>query len=940
MSAEKNSKKNGIEKLRILLDEESLKKLNPEDEKYLIALKKRLDESSSSKIVIKKIVETSQTEEYSLKPKIVIHTRKQEIKPIPKIVVEEKPRQQEPEPIFEEVTEGKKIDDDLIEIKKIEIKHPEFLEVKPKTAKKEEKIKTIEDTKNEKESESLEHEINKEEIEELTEWEPVVDKKEQIIEKESSEPKEETFIEIEDKQVETENVCPKCGNKTKKYINFCQSCGFKLNQNFEEEKQNPDEEESVPCFIPVEKPEEDKEDIDWKQEGAQHSLIESETKEIISVESNIKEKPVETDLEKEKKKESFKEIESIDEKTAVLLYDNGYTSIDSLKNSTIKDIKKIKGIKNKKAKNIIFEIESRFKETESDKSLAEEDGTMCFEEDVETTQSEIKEEQVQELDENIILDEKKIIVFNKIKSIDEKTAILLYDHGFTSIDALNISSVKDIAKIPGIKKRKAKQIKKEVDEKTNEIFVYKPIETEETAQGEITEEQVQELDENKISDEEKTIVFNKIKSIDKETAIILYDNGYNTIDTLKNTTMEELVKIPGIKKRKAKRIISEIEEKILESSELKPITVDETAQGELTEEQINDEKMVFEEEKDDKYKVEFHSKKTKWAPVEEDQDFKEENLKESEEKSFEEEYAQVNKDIEKIEKFAEIKSIDEKTAVLLYDNGYTTIDSLKNSTIKDIKKIKGIKNKKAKNIITEIENKFKEAEPKKPIAEEYDAEYFEEEFDEDLKKVDEKIKKFKEPKRKKDEEDNDFFQEEIEDVPEIKPDEKDESVFREIQSIDDKIRALLIENDIDTIEKLNDTPIKELTKIKGIRKKIAKQIKKEAELNIKINSNENEESYENIEENPYIKDEDDQIEEEWESIDSKKTSKKQRTIYGFMYNEYTLYEKEITTKSGSKRMVRFFSKGEPEDAKPIDIPDGYEVDENKSGVPYLRKIKD
>ncbi len=42
MSSGKNSKKNGIEKLRILLDEKSMKKLNPEDEKYLITLKKRL----------------------------------------------------------------------------------------------------------------------------------------------------------------------------------------------------------------------------------------------------------------------------------------------------------------------------------------------------------------------------------------------------------------------------------------------------------------------------------------------------------------------------------------------------------------------------------------------------------------------------------------------------------------------------------------------------------------------------------------------------------------------------------------------------------------------------------------------------------------------------------------------------------------------------------
>ena len=176
---------------------------------------------------------------------------------------------------------------------------------------------------------------------------------------------------------------------------------------------------------------------------------------------------------------------------------------------------------------------------------------------------------------------------------------------------------------------------------------------------------------------------------------------------------------------------------------------------------------------------------------------------------------------------------------------------------------------------------------------------------------------------------------------ESKPNEKYDSVFKEIKSIDDKINALLIENGIDTIKKLNDSSIKELIKIKGLQKKIAKQIKKEVELNIKINNSKVEESYENIEDNPYIKHEDVQIEEltEWESIDSKKQINKESIFYGYMYNDYTLYEKEIITKSGSKRQVRFFSKDETEDSKPIDIPDGYEVDENKSGEPYLRKIK-
>ena len=63
----------------------------------------------------------------------------------------------------------------------------------------------------------------------------------------------------------------------------------------------------------------------------------------------------------------------------------------------------------------------------------------------------------------------------------------------------------------------------------------------------------------------------------------------------------------------------------------------------------------------------------------------------------------------------------------------------------------------------------------------------------------EKIKEFEEP-----------VAEEIEDTTKIK------DVFKEISSIDEKISRLLIENDIDTIGKLNEKTIKELTKIKGI----------------------------------------------------------------------------------------------------------------------------
>ena len=130
---------------------------------------------------------------------------------------------------------------------------------------------------------------------------------------------------------------------------------------------------------------------------------------------------------------------------------------------------------------------------------------------------------------------------------------------------------------------------------------------------------------------------------------------------------------------------------------------------------------------------------------------------------------------------------------------------------------------------------------------------------------------------------------------------------------------------------MNEKTVKELTKIKGIRKKVAKQIKKEVKKHIRTNGDKDE-SYDSVDENPYLEEQD--PDEEWETFE------KEPEPQGFMHGDYTLYEKEITTKSGNHRLIRFFSKGDPDDARPIDIPDGFEVIENqKTGVPYLRKIK-
>jgi ERCC4-type nuclease len=261
----------------------------------------------------------------------------------------------------------------------------------------------------------------------------------------------------------------------------------------------------------------------------------------------------------------------------------------------------------------------------------------------------------------------------------------------------------------------------------------------------------------------------------------------------------------------------------------------------------------------------------------------------------------------KIDVFKEIESIDENTAVLLYDNGFMSIDDLKDISAKDLSRIKGIKKKLAKNIKKEISAKFVEA----PIISNGEK-------------------------------------------PSVKKIEKD--VFKNIKSIDQETSKLLYENGITSIEVLKDTPIKQLTKIKGIKRKLAKKIKKELKAiskktdengdypsseqvtgEWKIEDVDEKPSEKRLKKNPLIE----EVEEEWDSFyDEDKAEQETEETKGYMHGDYTLYEKQVKIGKGKKRVVHFFSKAEPEDGEPIDLPPGFEVKVNKkTGVPYLKKKK-
>lgn len=244
------------------------------------------------------------------------------------------------------------------------------------------------------------------------------------------------------------------------------------------------------------------------------------------------------------------------------------------------------------------------------------------------------------------------------------------------------------------------------------------------------------------------------------------------------------------------------------------------------------------------------------------------------------------------------------------------------------KKEEKIKEKKPSKRKSPVKKKAKQ----KKVEEESFAEYFiDEDKKEEASKIEENIKKY-EPLKTKDE---DFFIEEVEEIS-LPKKEESKDVFKGINSIDGKTAKLLKENGISSIDALNKANIKDLVRIKGIKRKVAKNIKKEVNEFIKKNKvSEIKENY-SREENPFIKEED-----EWESYDENKISEPQMMeIKGYTHGDFTLYEKTIETKGGKMKTVRFFSKAEPEEGKPIELPEGYEVKENpKTGIPYLKKKK-
>ena len=497
MKKDNKSKDSRLDKLRKVLDNNDGKDLHPKDEIFLKSLSKRLEESSYKAPYHnkKKSKDNGDSEEVSLIPKVKIVPREEK-----KIVEFPDIDKDKPDTEIKETSDvavlspDKRIDlryedEEVFEIEKVKYPHPEFIEIKPK--------------KDLKEKMEIIFEEKPEPVQELAEWEPVVIKKDKLEKKES------------DVKVK---LCKQCGAKLIEDSNFCEKCGNKITTEPEKQiiKKEPEERaEWKPLKIEKGKiKEESMEDEPIQfQEAKEEEIIKEKVEEVtfeiaplpiekITKEEIKKERIFERDItfENEKKIEVFKDIQTVDNETAIKLYDHGYTTKDSLKTATIKDLKKIKGIKRKKAKEIIEELKPT-------------------EEFIPVPQQEIALQKEPEL---------------KAKFCEQCGAKLTEDLSFCDQCGNKITTEpeteikeEEAKKIPTFIPLKPKE-EKEEPETVKEEFIPMPPEVEEDKsedkkKQEITQDEKTEdfFQLKQISYEEKIKPFIEINSIDQETAILL-----------------------------------------------------------------------------------------------------------------------------------------------------------------------------------------------------------------------------------------------------------------------------------------------------------------------------------------------------------------------------------------------------------------------------------
>jgi hypothetical protein len=163
------------------------------------------------------------------------------------------------------------------------------------------------------------------------------------------------------------------------------------------------------------------------------------------------------------------------------------------------------------------------------------------------------------------------------------------------------------------------------------------------------------------------------------------------------------------------------------------------------------------------------------------------------------------------------------------------------------------------------------------------------------------------------------------------------TAFNGMKTIDERTAELLYNSGYFTMENLNEATVDDLVRIRGIRRKLAKQIKNEVRRKIttaseseftpikgKISKRELRESKDDL--------------TNWESYHTDERSQPSLPPNTCVFNHYILYKKTTKKEGKKKTTIHFFSKEKPQVGEPAPLPRGYRIAVNKkTGVPYLKK---
>jgi hypothetical protein len=167
----------------------------------------------------------------------------------------------------------------------------------------------------------------------------------------------------------------------------------------------------------------------------------------------------------------------------------------------------------------------------------------------------------------------------------------------------------------------------------------------------------------------------------------------------------------------------------------------------------------------------------------------------------------------------------------------------------------------------------------------------------------------------------------------------DTTAFNDMETIDEKTAQLLYTNGYFSLETLKDATVDDLVQIRGIKRNLAKQIKKEVQQKIRTPPKPEFIPIKGKTHRAKPKKTSDDI-AEWEPYHIEINSEPSVSVDVCVYKGYTLYKHMTRKDKGKKKTIHFFSKEKPEVGSPTSLPDAYRIAINKkTGVPYLKKKK-